>query len=372
MNYYVIPKNLSDVQIFLHQETAPSTPFISQSLNHYLNKITTYVRFLQSMHPDSIRDIITQCNCSYKYLYTNIPDTILPVSKIKDMSSVFYELTELFQTIRMTDDAPLFDMTFARTSILCISSEYISMQCAVDAFLSSSKFDKASFYYRNYTTPTDAMLDASHICSKESLIVCELEPSRYTQIQQYIKDMIQILYILTTRQKNRGTAIIKLNNIFHKPIIDIIFILSTFYNKTIITKPAVINNSESYKYIICQQFNASLCSQLNLEQQIRHKLHVFHSEIIDVHSILRNPISQCFLNKLEDINIILGQQQINTCDNIISLFKCKNREDKLEQLKKTNIQKCITWCEKFNISHNRFVERLNIFFGSLSHPNIVA
>jgi hypothetical protein len=35
--------------------------------------------------------------------------------------------------------------------------------------------------------------------------------------------------------------------------------------------------------------------------------------------------------------------------------------DKIESLKKTNIQKCIQWCEKFKIPNNKFAEKVNIF-----------
>ena len=40
---------------------------------------------------------------------------------------------------------------------------------------------------------------------------------------------------------------------------------------------------------------------------------------------------------------------------------CKNKNDKLELLKKNNIQKSISWCEKNNIQHNKNVISTNIF-----------
>ena len=39
----------------------------------------------------------------------------------------------------------------------------------------------------------------------------------------------------------------------------------------------------------------------------------------------------------------------------------KNKEDKLETLKKNNIQKCVQWCEKYKIPCNKFSEKINIF-----------
>jgi hypothetical protein len=68
-----------------------------------------------------------------------------------------------------------------------------------------------------------------------------------------------------------------------------------------------------------------------------------------------------FINKLEELNIIIGHQQLEFMEQLISLYKNKNREEKIESLKKTNIQKCIQWCEKFKIPYNKFTDKVNIF-----------
>ena len=49
---------------------------------------------------------------------------------------------------------------------------------------------------------------------------------------------------------------------------------------------------------------------------------------------------------------------------MINLIKNKNREEKLESLKKNNIQKCIQWCEKYKIPYNKFSDKVNIFLNS--------
>jgi hypothetical protein len=67
------------------------------------------------------------------------------------------------------------------------------------------------------------------------------------------------------------------------------------------------------------------------------------------------------LTKLDDINIIIGQQQIESLDMIINLVKNKSRDDKIELIKKNCIQKSVTWCEKYKIPCNKFSEKTNIF-----------
>ena len=65
--------------------------------------------------------------------------------------------------------------------------------------------------------------------------------------------------------------------------------------------------------------------------------------------------------KLDDMNIISGQQQLESLDLVINILKNKNKEDKIETLKKMNIQKSVMWCEKYKIPCNKFSEKTNIF-----------
>ena len=55
------------------------------------------------------------------------------------------------------------------------------------------------------------------------------------------------------------------------------------------------------------------------------------------------------LNKINDINIILGQYQLETIHQFINILKNKNKSEKLEFLKNNNKQKCVQWCEKYKI-----------------------
>jgi hypothetical protein len=57
------------------------------------------------------------------------------------------------------------------------------------------------------------------------------------------------------------------------------------------------------------------------------------------------------------IHFFYFPQEKRLCSN----FKNKNREDKIEILKRTHIQKCINWCEKNQLPYNKFTDKLNIF-----------
>ena len=61
------------------------------------------------------------------------------------------------------------------------------------------------------------------------------------------------------------------------------------------------------------------------------------------------------------MNITIGQQQLEALNQIIGILKNKNKYDKIETIKKSNIQKSVNWCEKYKIPCNKFTEKINIF-----------
>jgi hypothetical protein len=61
------------------------------------------------------------------------------------------------------------------------------------------------------------------------------------------------------------------------------------------------------------------------------------------------------------MNIIVGQQQLESLNLAINLLKNKNKDDKIELLKKSHIQKAVLWCEKYKIPCNKFSDKINIF-----------
>jgi hypothetical protein len=82
---------------------------------------------------------------------------------------------------------------------------------------------------------------------------------------------------------------------------------------------------------------------------------------LTITNILNFDLPYYFLNKIDDINLIIGQQQLELFEQIINILLSKHKEDKIETLKKNNIQKCVQWCDKFKIPCNKFSDKINIF-----------
>ena len=187
-------------------------------------------------------------------------------------------------------------------------------------------------------------------------------------MKQYIKNILLTFYIIIKFQSNNGSCIIKLDNIFYKIIVDVIFILSAVYDKVYLIKPSLSNISKGERFLVCKNFNFGAIMNSNLLLQVEERLsqrliNYSNSSGIDknIHSILYNEIPYYFLNKIEESNSIIGQQQLESWDQIINIFKNKNKDEKIESLKRNHIQKCIQWCEKNQIPHNKFTDKINIF-----------
>ena len=198
--------------------------------------------------------------------------------------------------------------------------------------------------------------------------------------------MCTILYFIIKFQSQTGNTIIKINNIFYKPVFDVLYILSSFYEKVYLLKPNVSNVIDSGRYIICKNFimnqeknvdfilglaefvSSNISADIDLDLDLDVNVEAKHnSEFIS--SLIDNEMSHYFINKIEESNIVIGQQQLEALGQIISIIKNKNRDEKMETLKKNNIQKCILWCERHQIPYNKFIEKTNIFLPVFKSKN---
>ena len=142
----------------------------------------------------------------------------------------------------------------------------------------------------------------------------------------------------------------------------ILYILSSLYEKVYVLKPNTSNITSFDKYIVCKNFQKSESKHLYYKCNY-YRLIVFLKKLENknIDSILDFDIPNFFLMKMNDMNIIIGQQQLESLDMVINILKNKNKEDKIETIKKSNIQKSVVWCEKYKIPCNRFSEKINIF-----------
>ena len=147
-------------------------------------------------------------------------------------------------------------------------------------------------------------------------------------------------------------------------MVDMLFIFSCVYEKVFIIKPSMSKITKGERYIVCKNRNEKMVSMNSLVSQFQEKIEKCLNEELNVHSLISNQIPYHFMNKIEESNAVIGQQQLESYDLIINIFKNKNKDDKIEALKRNHIQKCIQWCERNQLPHNKFTDKINIFLNS--------
>jgi hypothetical protein len=293
-------------------------------------------------------DIIKIVN-PYEYVFSKVPGSTFSVSKLKPKTNLFYDFLEIALTLNIFD-------TFKHKEIqsLHITPNHTdSVECF--EMLRENFVDEIICYDRI----NDYVLKILNTSKFDFLY---FETNHVENINQYIYSFIEIVMVMLRNQNSEGISIIKINHTFYKPILDMIYLLTTLFDKVYIIKPNTSNITTFDKYIVCKHFLID-DSKLTQFKMNYYRLLIFLKKLEkkNILSIMDYETPYYFNTRIQDINIIIGQQQLDALDQIISILKNKNRVDKIESLKKINIQKSVNWCEKFKIPYNKFTEKTNIF-----------
>jgi 23S rRNA U2552 (ribose-2'-O)-methylase RlmE/FtsJ len=169
----------------------------------------------------------------------------------------------------------------------------------------------------------------------------------------------EVFYALAV-QKQGGSFILKIFDVFHKTTVDILYILSYYYNNVSIMKPYTSRVANSEKYIICQGFKVTDSHAI-----IKQFVGVFPSLLSGVlSSFLSFHHDLYYLNRIEEMNAMVSFQQIENITSTLSIITNHRNAEKLEQYKRANVNKCIAWCEKYDIpynAHHACFQSTNIF-----------
>jgi hypothetical protein len=365
MNYYIIPKNNFNIRLNIQLTTNKIEPLISNSLIVYMNDIYKQLIKLRDNYIDNddvymTLDYINKIVNPFEFIHSTVPGSTISVSKVKPNSNIFFELLELFQMFNINDMLS----SKHKMNIAHLTPNYTSTNYLLNMIREETEDNIFSEDF-NYDLLYDLFIKQQYN-NKLDLIICEFYNSDYTNPKTYIDNMFLILQIIVKYQMNHGMCVIKLDNIVYKSIIDIIFIISSFYDKLYLIKPSISSITKGDRYLICKGFNENWINVNNLlvqfEEQMVSNISK-HNKVTDSYicSVLDNELPYYFLNKLDESNLVIGQQQLEAYDQIIQIFKNKNREEKIEHLKRSHIHKCVQWCEKNQLPHNKFVDKVNIF-----------
>jgi len=328
----------------------------------------------------------------YEYIHTLIPNTKQSVAIVKPISRSFFKMIEICNTLNLLDELPLEQFTSFHLAegpggfieaLLYMrknpNDKYYGMTLIDDNnynvpgwkksrhFLSSNPnvIIETGFEKNGDLTRAENLKDCFNKYQGQMNIITGDGgfdfSSQYPQQEQISSKLIfcQTAFAISM-QKLGGKFILKMYDTFTQFSVDILYLLSNLYESVYIIKPNTSRFANSEKYIVCKNFRCENVKEYvtlfytilsNLEKK-DNSINSINSNSNIVGSLFDIKIPYIFTNKLEEINAILGQQQIDTIVSTIYLIDNNNKNDKLEHIKKKNIQKCINWCIKHNIPYN--------------------
>ena len=401
MTYFILPQIEYDIRPsnlkLLCKEQDKIEPKVT-SLKKYLNKI----KGLIDKH-------ITQWDNSKKYTnpyeikHTNIPNTKNSICKIKPISRAFFKLIEIYNTHHLlpANDLPIRTFHLAEgpggfieaTTYLRNNQNdlYYGMTLLEEKNINVPGWNKVDFLLKKYPNikllkgvdqkgdlynennlkyVIDNYSNSMHIITGDGGFDFSADFNKQ-ESTAFRLIFTQVIYALVM-QKMGGHFVLKIFDIFEDCTIDILYLLNTFYEKVIIMKPYTSRYANSEKYIICKYFKYD--NIRDLHPKFIGILKFFNGFDFDkycVHSILDVPIQNYYINSINEMNAILGHQQIDNILNTIKIITHKDKkQEKLANLKSQNIQKCINWCIKNNMPYIKSNISSNIFIGNRINKKI--
>jgi len=399
MSYYQLPRiyhtiNPSNIKLkFISKE---NEAFINKSLSSYLNMVKQEIQYYIMAWDD-----VKKFTNPYEYIHTNMPHTKSAISKIKPISRSFFKMIELCNIFRLFNN---FSSNSLRSFHLAegpggfIEALSYLRKNPADAYHGMTLIDghntkvpgwkKAEiFLQNNKNVYIEKGADGTgNLYKPENLKLCMKKYQNSMDIitadggfdfsiafdkqenMAFRLIFAQIMFALTM-QKYKGHFILKVFDIFLRPSLELIYLLSCFYERVYIIKPNTSRAANSEKYIVCKYFKwedtTEISKKLLAVSQVLDRL---DWQTYNIESIINIPIQYYYVNQLAEYNAIFGQQQMENIIKTMTLIERNNfHRDYILQGKNSNVQKCIQWCIKNNIPYNKNICPRNIFLGNINN-----
>jgi len=154
--------------------------------------------------------------------------------------------------------------------------------------------------------------------------------------------------------KEKGSFVCKVFDLFTITMIQIIYIISSCFEKVYIYKPETSRPANSEKYLICMYYKNNLSEKtkevlLNIIEEWNNL------NIEDINSIFFKNInvSNSFIQKLNEYNEKYMNEQIFYLNNTIDLSNNKIDKEQYYKIIQKQVKNAIDWCIKYDIEINK-------------------
>tara|TARA_B100001093_G_scaffold240037_3_gene229865 strand:+ start:5484 stop:6668 length:1185 start_codon:yes stop_codon:yes gene_type:complete len=394
MSYFSIPSNNNNFKKDdLYINTSDNIDdnnlnYISSTLNQYLLKSKERIEKYQNDW-----DMIKKYVNPYEFIHTTVPYCKTSVCKYKPVSRSYFKFIEINSLLNLTEmfpyNIPINSFHLAEgpggfiEALANIrknnSDEYIGMTLIspdnnVPGWKKSNDILKRNpnisielgesedgniLMPENYEFCQNKYGNTMHIITADGGFDFSIDFNMQEAMSSKLI-LAEAIYAITL-QKRGGHFVLKIFDNFTRFTSELTYLLSMFYEKIYIVKPNTSRHANSERYIVCKNFkyhNTSALTEIfkDILEKVKNCDYINH--------IFRFELPCIFTTRIEEINAIIGQQQIECIVNTLNLINHKNKNDKLEQLKNNNISKCTNWCIKYKQPYYKTIQQTNIFLSA--------
>ena len=397
MTFFLLPRTICPIyeNIYLNIEIDIKNPVLSHSLCEYLSKIKEKITSNEKQW-----DIYKKYTNPYEYIHSFIPHHQDSICKHIPLSRSYFKMIEIMNAftylktyVRIGDDRKRKDSIqsfhIAEGPGGFIEALVYLRKCPQDTYYGMTLLDK-----NKQNTNIPAWKKSEHFLKKNPNVIIEngldqtgniLSLDNFEYISKKYASSIdivtadggfdfsidfnmqetlisqllfaQIAYALCI-QKQKGSFILKIFDCFMQHTIDLIYLLTSFYESVYIMKPQTSRYANSEKYIICTGFLYD--NHSNYYTKLFTCFEMMMNNQNYPERFLKGNIPNLFIKKLDECNMIFGQQQTQNIHHTLSLIETKPRFDQIESLVKTNMKRATDWCIKHHLSYN-IIHSYNMF-----------
>ena len=302
MSIYILPKNYN--KILLQENQYQNQDLILYNLNLSQSIFKYYAEIIKEIPEEEQNKL--HIFYSYSYIKQHF-NKLIPKSIIfYDLYEIYYYLITLYSINTFIE--PWNTLHIGKNAIDSYNCFSIIRDNLKDNHIYLEKWNTDTFLFNH----------------KINYIFYEIDKNLLTDISTFHI----CLKIILQYQIYGGIFILKLNKLNCINTIDIIYILSTIYDKVYIIKPNTSNIITFEKYIVCYGYLDNWEKNTNININITINILNNHYTHIPLTRIITNQIPIYFTNKIDDINIILGMTQLEALDKIINPNIIKEKKEK--------------------------------------------
>lgn len=323
-------------------------------------------------------DIIKKNTNPYEYIHTSVPYTRLSIAKYKPISRAYFKLIEIMNTLQINWNHPIKSFHLAEGPGGFIEAllryrknpldRYTGMTLKSDNYQTpgwkkakqfltkwreqiriETGHDKTGnlFVYKNYKKLKKCAGTYDFVTGDGGF-----DFSICYNMQECLSSRLifaQIVYALMLL-KDDGIFVLKMFDCYTQSSIDMLWILSCVFQQVDITKPNTSRFANSEKYIICRGYNKN--SGVSILENLEFILEKLENPPpgMNIRRLLEDEPPLYFMNKIIEINAVIGQQQMEMIQNTLSIIQMNEteRKERMRVIQYGNLQKCINWCKTYN------------------------